>query len=141
MRLYLMHRKLYLEYEQALQNVRDLIDERELLFTKTEPKSSVGEKVSGGTRINKTEEYVIQMEQRHIKERLEEAKSILKDRQEIMLIKESELRRSKDLYTQIYLLKWVDGLKADKIVKELDISRSQIYNIIGHITKQIEREF
>ena len=39
----------------------------------------------------------------------------------------------------IYVAKWIDGLKNDAIVKQTGYSRSQVYNIVGHLTKQLER--
>ena len=141
MNQYLIHRKYYVLYLHAMEELQKLIDERERLFNRVEPKSSVTDRdrVTGGTRVNSVEEYIIAMEQRHVKDRIEEAKAIVKDREEMMLLKEAELRRSKDLYTRIYVMKWIDGYKADRIIQSLDLSRSQVYNIIDYIRKQVER--
>lgn len=150
MRLYIEHRKYYLAYQNALHNVERIIDEREQLLARVQPKSSLAEHErefmasnpsSGGNFVNKVEEYVIESEQRKIKERLEEAKEILNERYEILEQKEREIRKSKDIYNVIYTYKWIDGLKADAIIVQTGYSRSQVYNIIKYIGKMIERCF
>ena len=139
MRLYLIHRKFYLAYIDAQDKVKKIVDEREDLLARVQPKSSLSEHVDGGTRINKAEEYIIATEQKRIKERLTEAKEILKEREELLKQKEKELRQSRDIYNVIYTGKWVDGKKTEQIVIDTGYSRSQVYNIMGHISKQIER--
>lgn len=149
MRLYLEHRKAYVLYLQALKAYENIINEYDLLFQRIQPKSALAEHERefsnetilppSGARVSKAEEYVIAAEQARISERLQAAKTILRERAEILEYKDKELRRSRDIYNQIYTLKWVDGLKADAIIQCTGYSRSQIYNIIGHITKQLER--
>ena len=150
MRLYLEHRRYYLAYQNALNKVERIVDEREQLLTKVQPKSSLAEHErefmksnpqTGGGYVNKVEEYVIELDQRKIKERLEEAKAIMNERYDILMRKETELRKSKDIYNVIYTMYWVDGMKADAIMVNTGYSRSQVYNIIKHISKQIERCF
>lgn len=149
MRLYLIHRKYYLAFLAAQNAVEKIIDEKEMLLAQVQPKSSLAEhdrefmpgNVAGGkATMHKAEAYAIQVEQRAINTRLAEAKSVLAERYMLLLQKEDELRKSRDIYNMVYTLKWVDGLKADMIVQETGYSRSQVYNIIGHITKQIERQ-
>lgn len=150
MRIYLEHRKYFIAYQHALKAVERIVDEREQLLAKVQPKSSLAEHErefmksnppTGGQFINKVEEYVIEAEQRKIKERLEEAKAIMTERHGLLMQKENELRKSRDIYNTIYTMKWVDGQKTETIVRETGYSRSQVYAIIGHITKQIERNF
>lgn len=146
MKEYLTHRQYYLQFLQAQESLRTIIDEREMLFQMTQPKSSVSdtERVSGGTRTNKAEEYVIALEQRRIKERTEEAKDILQDRLLLLKQKESEIRKSQDIWTMVYVAKYIDGMKPDRIQRSLEYqdvyySRSQIYEILRHLKKQLER--
>jgi len=151
MRLYLEHRKYYLAYQNALVKVDKIVNEREELLATVQPKSPLADherefmkanpSVTGGQYVNKVEEYVIELEQRKIKERLAEAKEILNERYEILMLKERELRKSKDIYNVIYTYKWVDGLKAEAIIVQTGYSRSQVYNIIKHIGKMIDRCF
>ena len=69
---------------------------------------------------------------------------ILHERYDLMHMEEADLRKSKDVYDQVYVAKWIDGYKADKMIKVLRTrgvyySRSQIYNIMARIRQQIER--
>lgn len=148
MRLYLEHRKLYLQYREAVQKVENVLNDYEIISAKVQPKSSLAEHerefspvvvAAFGQSINKSEEYVIAMEQHRIEERLYAAKLILQERTELLRLKEEEIRKSKDIYNMVYVAKWIDGLKPDAIVKQTGYSRSQVYNILGHLTKQIER--
>lgn len=149
MRLYLEHRKLYLQYREAAQKVENVLNDYEIISAKVQPKSSLAEHerefspvvvAAFGQSINKSEEYVIAMEQHRIEERLYSAKLILQERTELLKLKEEEIRKSKDIYNMVYTAKWIDGLKPDAIVKQTGYSRSQVYNILGHLTKQLERQ-
>lgn len=149
MRLYLMHRKYYIAFLNAQNALESILDEQEVLMQKVQPKSSLAEHereflpsnpVTGGSILTrKAEEYAIEVERRAIKERLSEAREILSDRKLLLQIKEEELRKSKDIYNKIYTCKWVDGMKAEAIIEETGYSRSQVYNIINHLTTQLER--
>lgn len=148
MRLYLIHRKYYLNYLQAQKKVEAILNEQERLLERVQPKSTLAEHErefmpsnprAGGQRINKAEEYAIDMERLRIKTRLEEAKSILKDRIMLLEQKEKELRKSKDIYNMIYTAKWVDGMKPEAIIYATGYSRSQVYSILRHLERQIER--
>ena len=149
MRLYLAHRGYYLSYLEAQKKLEDIINEYEAILTKVQPKSSLAEHERefsketilppSGKKINKAEEYAIAMEQRKIKERLSDAKLILQERFNLLDLKEQEIRKSRDIYNRIYTLKWIDGMKVDAIIEETGYSRSQVYNILKHLNKQIER--
>lgn len=149
MRLYLEHRGYYLSYLEAQKKLEDIINEYEAILAKVQPKSSLAEHERefsketilppSGKKINKAEEYAIAMEQRKIKERLSDAKLILQERFNLLDLKEQEIRKSRDIYNRIYTLKWIDGMKADAIIEETSYSRSQVYNILKHLNKQIER--
>ena len=149
MRLYLIHRRYYKLYLRAQERVEKILNEQEEIFQKVEPKSSLAEHErdylpnnpsTGGKGLSrKAEEYAIEMERRRIKERLSEAMDILADRRTLMLQKEEELRKSKDIYNMIYTLRWVDGMKPDAIVEATGYSRSQVYSITKQIQRQIER--
>ncbi len=146
--IYLTHRKAYLEYIQARTIVQSILDEQTILFQLTQPKSSVsdGERVNGGSVIPKADQYIIGMEEGHIKERLTEAKEILQDRKMLLEQVETELRKSQHTYDIIYTARWVDQYSFKRMQKVLQTrniyySRSQLYNIIKRIEKQIERNF
>ena len=94
--IYQTHRRYYECYLQAREAVQSILDEQTVLFQKTQPKSSVSdsERVSGGASRPKAEEYVIAMEQAHIRERLDEAKGIMQERYALLQAVEKELRQS-----------------------------------------------
>lgn len=149
MRLYLIHRKYYLAFLKAQRNLESILDEQEVLIQRVLPKSSLAEHereflpnspTTGGKALTrKAEEYAIEVERRKIKERLAEAREILSDRKLLLQIKEEELRKSRDIYNMIYTCKWVDGMKAEAIIDTTGYSRSQVYNIINRLEKQLER--
>lgn len=149
MRLYLEHRGYYLSYLEAQKKLEDIINEYETILAKVQPKSPLAEHERefsketilppSGKKVNKAEEYAIVMKERKIRERLTDAKIILQERFTLLDLKEQEIRKSKDIYNMVYTAKWIDGLKPDAIVKQTGYSRSQVYNILGHLTKQIER--
>lgn len=138
---------MYLQYRQAQELVQSILDEQTLLFQITQPKSSVtdGERVSGGSTTPKAEKYVIGMEEGRVRERLEEAKNILTDRRLLLEQAEADLRRSEHTYDIIYTARWVDQYSFKRMQRVLQskgiyYSRSQLYNIIRRISKQIERD-
>lgn len=146
MRLYLEHRRYFIQCQIAEKAVKRIVDEREEILSRVEPKSSLSNHErefmksnppTSGQYTNKVEEYVIELEQKKIKERLAEAKEILAERKDLLTQKEAELRKSKDIYNVIYTLKWVDGVKADAIVRKTGYSRSQVYNIIDQIKRSL----
>lgn len=150
MRLYLEHRKYYISYLDAQKRYEDILNEYDILLQRVQPKNALAEHErefsnetvlpASGAKVNKAEEYAIAMEQKQIRKRLEDAKYILQERFDLLDLKEQELRKSRDIYNLIYTLKWVDGLKADAIVERTGYSRSQVYNIVGHLNKQLERQ-
>lgn len=135
--LYVDFERYKFNYLEAQERVNEILDEKTILFQKTQPKSSVMdmERVSGGSPVNKTEEYVIEMELRHINERLAEAKSILADRKEMLRQKEEELRQSKVKDDVVYVCKWLDDMKASEIASMISYSEPQVYRIIKKIQK------
>ena len=138
---YREHRKAYIDYLQAQKTMQRLVNERIVLFQMTQPKSpSYTDKVQGGTKTNKTEEYVIAIEQRKLKERLSEAQEIVEQRKYLLKEAEADLRRSTDIYDIVYTAKWIDGEKPDEIANKIYYSRSHVYSIIARITRQLERD-
>lgn len=137
---------MYIQYQQTMQMVQSILDEQMLLFQMTQPKatSTDDDRVSGGSTIPSADRYVIEMEERHIKERLQEAKEMLYDRQMLLKQAEEDLRKSEHTYDIVYTARWVDQYNFKRMQKVLQskgiyYSRSQLYNIIKRISRQIER--
>lgn len=143
--MYLTHNKRYCEYLQAQSDLKEVTDEYEVVFQRTQPKGNYSERVSG-TPKNKTEEYVIEVERRHLKRRIEDAKEIVETKKFLLDLAEEDLRKSHDIYDLIYTKRWIDHKKPKDIYRELDLmgisySRSHIYEIIKRIKLTTGRDF
>ena len=139
---YLDHYKCWVEYMQAVDDVKAVIDEYILVFQKTQPKAQVyGDKVQS-MPTNKIEEYVIEMENRHIRERIADAQQALQVKKELLDMTEQDLRKSKDVHDVIYVCRYIDKLKPKELYKRLDFmgisySRSAMYRAIKLIDAKV----
>ena len=143
--MYLEHNKQWNEFIQAQNDLQAIIDEWVVAFQKTQPKVNYGEHTSGSP-VNKVEEYVIEVERRQLKRRMDEAKEVLQAKQDLLDAVEKQLRKSRNIYDLIYTKKWVDHKRPKDIYRELDLmgmnySRSHIYEVINRIKAQIQRDF
>jgi gamma-glutamylcysteine synthetase len=143
--VYLDHRKRYVEYQQACDDLAEILDEWTLAFQRTVPKISYGDKVQGNP-VNKIEEYIIEVEEKGLRQRKEVAEQIIDGRKKLLAEAEGILRKSGNIYDLIYTMRWVDGLRPKDVYRRLDLmgknySESQIYEITKRIRAQIERTF
>lgn len=144
---YLEHRKRYVEYKQAQEDLNRILDEWILAFQKTQPKSmTYGDKVQTSITGSMLDEYVIAVEDKRLYSRIKAAKQIMESKGELVKIAEEDLRKSRNIYDLIYTAKWVDEMKPKEIYRKLDLmgmnySTSQIYEISKRIKSQIERSF
>ena len=133
----------YVEYKQkyyaAQKKYNEILNEKEKLFAKTQPSAIPTDKeiVSGGKPSNAFDNYLIAKEKKKIDERLEEANSILEDREKLLKLKEEELRHSKDWHDKIYTYYYIDKLSVTKIGMRVPYSRAQIFRILRIIKKNI----
>lgn len=142
MALYMDYHILRSKYHEAQMSVDLILSEKEKLFAKTQPRSIKfdSERVSGGGQSNPFEEYVIQLEKHKIDFRLNEAKTIMEDRLELMLNKEGELRASNDVADKIYCLRVLDRKRLQTIMAITHYSRSHIYRILHEIYENTKCE-
>lgn len=143
--IYLDYLDIQHKYILSLQEVDKILNEKELLFQRTQPKSPVTdiERVSGGSPENKIETYIVELERKKIDERLRKAKEIMHDRHDLYLLSLEDLKRSKDKYDMVFVLKWIEGKNARDISRLLHYSESHVYRMINKIrkrTKMIENE-
>lgn len=129
----------------AQSDLKEVTDEYEVVFQRTQPKGNYSERVSGTPR-NKTEEYVIEVERRHLKRRIADAKEIVDAKKYLLDLAEEELRKSLDKYDIIYIKRWIEHKEVKIIQRELDFmgvecSRSHIYEIIKRIRLTTGRDF
>lgn len=138
---------LYIEYEiyknkyyEVQRKYNDILNEKEELFARTQPKATqiTGEKTTGGKHTNTFDDYLIQKEKKNIDQRLEEVKSILDDRERLVRLKEQELRASNNSFDKIYRARYIDRLTIEKTARISNYSRSQVFNILKEIKKNIK---
>lgn len=136
--IYLDYLDIQHKYILSMQEVDKILNEKELLFQRTQPKSPVMdvERVSGGSPENKIETYIVELERKKIDERLKKAKEIMYDRHELYLLTSENLKGSRDKYDMIFVLKWIDGKNAKDISRLLHYSESHVYRMINKIKKR-----
>ena len=127
------------KYYDAQKKYDEVLSEKERLFARTQPKATQYDKevVTGGSPSNTFDEYVIAKENKQIDERLEEAKSILDDRERLLKLKEEELRHSKDWYDIIYVYYYIEKLSIRKIERKIPFSKSDIYRKLETIKENL----
>lgn len=128
------------KYQEAKNTFEQILTEQEELFSITQANVLRYEKGKsrGGKKRNLFDYYLIQKEKNQIDERLAEAKKILLDREYILKLQETELRQNKNYFDTIYVLKFLDGLSAEKIAIKTNYSTSQIYRKIEKIKNAIK---
>ena len=133
---------IYPEYESCkikvseLQNQFDkLLTEKERIFSKALPNAIRYDKenvqTSGG--VNALEEYVIELDEKQIDEKLNQIRTLLEDRIKLLEMKEKELFKSQELHDKIYRMRFVEGCGIKKISKILNYSKAHVYRIIDEI--------
>ena len=127
------------KYHQAQKNYDEILNEKEVLFAQTQPKATEfdKERVSGGSTSNTFDNYLIQKQKKQVDERLEEAISILNDRERLLKLKEQELRLSTNPYDKIYVYKFLEHVKVYKITRLVNYGEAQIYRMLKVIRKKV----
>lgn len=140
--IYITHAEYKNKYYAAQKEYDKILSEKEELFVKTQPKATEydKEKVSGGSPSNSFDNYLIIKEKKQLDERLEEARSILEDREKLFKLKEEELRHSKDWLDIIYTYYFLEKLSIRKIEKKIPFSSTEIFRKIKIIRKNINLE-
>lgn len=132
---YELYKSRYYETQKAL---NDILTEKEKIFTRTLPNAIRydNQVVGGGLPHNNFDEYMSELEDNKVNERLAEAKQLLFERQKLLYLKEQELRASKDKVDVVYRMRFLDDIKPSTIAKALAYSESQIYRILEQIKKR-----
>ena len=139
---YLDYETIKRRYERSCMQVVEILEEQDQLFLQTQPHGiSYGDKVKTTSHTNPIESYIIAREQRHIDERLREAKAISKEWENLLDEKEQELRKSKDIVDIIYCLRFIDRQRVRRIHQRVHYSESQIYRILEKIRRNIDELF
>lgn len=132
---YEIYKSRYYETQRAL---NDILTEKEKIFTRTLPNAIRYDKqaVGGGLPHNNFDEYMAELEENKVNERLAEAKQLLFERQKLLYLKEQELRASKNKIDVVYRMRFLDDIKPSTIATALAYSESQIYRILEQIKKR-----
>jgi hypothetical protein len=139
--VYLEYEEYRMKYWETQRQYEEILTEKEVLFSKTQPKSVQfdKERVSGGSANNAFDEYLIQKERKKIDVRLAEAKSIMEERENLLRLKEEELRHSNEVLDKLYCCRVLDKLKMQKIIRVINYSESHIYRMLGEIFREIKK--
>jgi len=138
--LYIEYENYKVKYYDIQKKYNEILNEKEELFALTQPKATTydGEKVEGGTPKNIFDEYLILKEKKNIDERLDEVKSILMDREELLKSKEEELKNSKNLQDRIYVYKYINNLANRKISMLVPCGEATVYRILKIIKNNLK---
>lgn len=133
--LYNEYEQLRIKYYEAQNKCDEILSEKEALFQLTQPKAITldKEKVCGGGGNNIFDTYLIKKEEKKIDQRLEEANNILKNRKQLLEIKEQELRKSKNWTDVIFVYYFIEKMPVKHIEKRIPYSARQIFRIIKQI--------
>lgn len=146
--IYPEYHKNKIMFLNAQKIVNDILDEHAIIFQKTQPKSTTAEyereydkkikiSSSGGSMVNQSEAYVIEMEQRQINERLNGAKDLMLNRLDMLRIKEDELLKSRNKFDLIYVARYIDHMKASQIAEKINYSESHVHRMLKKIAKNV----
>lgn len=139
--IYAEYHALCKKYREAQKQYDLILAEQEELFARLQPKIKLDkERVAGGNPANLLDEYVIAKERKHIDERLQEAKDIMRSRADLLMFKERDLRQSQTISDQLYVLKWLESMSISQIDKKLPYSRTQIWRILKKIEKTLKEQ-
>lgn len=136
---------IYTEYEKMWVVIRkqekelfELINKRDELFTKTQPKATTLDKeiVDGNNPSNMMESYVIQEE--YYTMRIEQLQQSLDDRYQALKRKREELKLSKNICDRIYYLKNIEKLNVFKVSVLVNYSKEQVYRYLRKMNKNIK---
>ena len=138
---------IYLTYEEYKRNYykvqklyNEILEEKEKLFAKTQPKSIKFDKINvdGGNVSNSFDDYLIIKEKKQIDKRLNEIKIISEDRKKLLDAKEDELRKSKEWIDKIYIYKYIENLQVRKIIHLVPYEEAQVYRKLEEIKKTLK---
>ena len=139
---------IYIEYEaykskyyDTQKQYNDILNEKEKLFSMTQPKTMKydGEPVKGGVHKNIFDEYLRLKEQKNIDQRLIEIKAILEDRENLLKLKEEELKNSSNIQDKIYVYRYINRMKIYKISRMVGYSEAQIYRLLRVIKSNLKQ--
>jgi len=138
--VYIAYEEYKSKYYEAQQRYNTVLNEKEELFSITQPKATDYKKeiVKGGSPVNTFDKYLILKEKKQIDQRLQEIKAILDDREKLFKLKEAELRRSKDIQDKTYVYRYLDNLAIKKIALLISCGEATVYRILKSIKNNLK---
>ena len=136
--IYVEYEKLKKSYNDTQKNFLDVLDKKEELFQRTQPKSPDydKERVAGGEYTNRMESYVIELEK--IRDQLDEAENILHKRLLLIREKEKELRMSRKTDDMVYVLRFLERMRIEDIADQMRYSVGAINKYLKKIRDNIK---
>jgi hypothetical protein len=140
--IYVEHARIRAKCFKALQNYERILDERNRLFERTQPKGINAEKdrVNGGESVNAFDSYLIAKEKARIDEREKEAQAASNSAFVLLRQIEKQLKESNDIYDQIYRLYRIEKLNPAQIAARVPYSKTSVWRKIKEINKTIKGE-
>lgn len=140
MAVYIVYEEFKSKYCEAQKQFNEILQEKEAIFAKTQPKSPKWDKIdsSNVTEHNNFDNYLINKESKKIDERLAEIKAILDDRERLLKLKEKELMESRDQIDKIYKMKYIRQISISEIIKNVNYSKSQVYRMLDIIKRAVK---
>ena len=130
--LYIEYERIKTKYATVQEQFAHALLEKERLFTHTLP-SAIRydkDKVQNSIDDNPLEDFVISAEEKELDAKIAKCRTLLDDWQVLLDVKEAELRKSKDVYNIIYVMRYIDGYSVSRIAKILHYNRQWIYKKI-----------
>lgn len=139
--IYISYEEYKNKYYEAQKKYDEVLCEKESLFAITQPKATTYDKelVSGGNPSNTFDEYLIKKEAKQIDERLEEARSILKDRERLLKLKEEELKSSSHPYDKTYYNRCIKNKTPNQIAILIPCDRATVYRYMQEIERNLRK--
>lgn len=125
------------KYLDAQQKLNAIIEEKENLFSRTQPKSPNWDKMPSSESENAFDSYLIAKEKTKIDQRIKEMQKIVDERRSLLRQKEQELYESKDLCDKIYRMKYLESKTVPDLMRKLHFGRTQIYKFISIVQSEI----
>lgn len=138
--IYIEYHNCKKKYDEIKKLYEQIVEEKERLFLKTQPKPVSIDKVNvdGGNRNNLFDNYLMEKEKKQLDDRLNEVKVLIDDRYKILLDKEKELRTSKEWIDKLYVYKYLELLSVKKILHFIPYEEAQIYRMLKEIKRRIQ---
>ena len=139
MSIYHEHNAAKKAYEDAKSVYKGIMDEKAELFARTQPSSvKASEKVAGGgAKRTPFDDYLVAVERAEIDRRIGEAKNIMLERRALLQTLEADLRASKIREDKVYLLRYVECWKVQRIARYMHYSEAQIYRILAFVLESL----